>query len=172
MKENGSLELVSSRNTARSFLGFNPISNRIISLRLHGHPFNISIIQVYAPTSTAPDEAMENFYGQFLDVLGKIPSKDMLIILGDWKTKVGKTDIKSRAVGKFGLGERNNRGNSLEEFCQANDLIVGNTFQQHPRRLWTWRSPGGNVRNQIDYVLVKRRWRSSLFSVRTRPGAN
>ncbi|XP_072043067.1 craniofacial development protein 2-like [Amphiura filiformis] len=161
------------RNTARSFLGFNPISDRIISLRLHGHPFNISIVQVYAPTSTASDEAMENFYGQLQDVLDKIPSKDMLIILGGWNAKVGKSDIKSRSIGKFGLGERNDRGDSLEEFCQANDLIVGNTlFQQHPRRLWTWRSPGGNVKNQIDYILLKRRWCSSLFSVRTRPGAD
>ncbi|XP_072014979.1 craniofacial development protein 2-like [Amphiura filiformis] len=141
------------RNTARSFLGFNPINDRIISLRLHGHPFNISIVQVYAPTSTASDEAMENFYGQLQDVLDKIPSKDMLINLGDWNAKVGKSDIKSRSIGKFGLGERNDRGDSLEEFCQANDLIVGNTlFQQHPRRLRTWRSPGGNVKNQIDYT--------------------
>ncbi|XP_072042903.1 uncharacterized protein [Amphiura filiformis] len=111
---------------------------------------------------------MENFYGQLQDVLDKIPSKDMLIILGDWNAKVCKCDIKSRLIGKFRLGERNDRGDSLEEFCQANDLIVGNTFfQQHPRRLWTWWSPWGNVKNQIDYG-----WRSSLFSVRTRPGAD
>ncbi len=85
---------------------------------------------------------------------------------------MGKSQLKSKVVGTFGLGERNERGDDLIDFCQSNDLIVGNTFlKQHPRRLWTWRSPGDNVRNQIDYILIKRRWRSSLLSVKTRPGA-
>jgi len=97
----------------------------------------------------------------------------MLVVMGDWSAKIGQTNIKSKIVGKFGLGERNERGDRLEDFCQANDFFISNTmFQQHPRRLWTWKSPGDNARNQIDYILMKRRWRSSLFSARTRPGAD
>ena len=58
-------------------------------------------------------------------------------------------------------------------FTWANDLIVGNTFfKHHPRRLWTWRSPGNLIKNEIDYILIQRRWRSSLLNVRTRPGAD
>ena len=78
----------------------------------------------------------------------------MLVIMGDWNAKIWKSEAKSKIIGKYGLGERNDRGDSLEDFCQANDLIIGNTFfQQHPRRLWTWRSPGDMVRNQIDYIF-------------------
>ena len=176
-KEEGKRErgvgFILDKSAAKSFLGFNPISERVITLRLQGRPMNTTIVQVYAPTSTASDETMEDFYGQLQDALDKIPSKDMLIVMGDWNAKIGKNLSKSKIIGKHGLGERNERGDSLEDFCQSNDLIVGNTFfQQHPRRLWTWRSPGGNVKNQIDYVLIKRRWRSSLLNVRTRPGAD
>ncbi len=59
------------------------------------HAFNISIIQVYAPTSTASDESMDDFYGQLQDTLDKIPS-NMLITVGDWNAKVGKADTKSK----------------------------------------------------------------------------
>ena len=62
---------------------------------------------------------------------------------------------------------------SLIEFCQENALVIANTlFQQHKRRLYTWTSPDGQHWNQIDYILCSRRWRSSLQSAKTRPGAD
>ena len=75
---------------------------------------------------------MEDFYGQLQHALDKIPSKDMLIVMGDWNAKIGKNLFKSKIIGKHGLGERNEHGDSLEDFCQSNDLIVGNTFFQQP----------------------------------------
>ena len=62
---------------------------------------------------------------------------------------------------------------SLIEFCQENALVIANTlFQQHKRRLYTWTSPDGHHGNQIDYVLCSQRWRSSIHSAKTRPGAD
>ena len=76
-------------------------------------------------------------------------------------------------IGIYGIGTRNERGNRLEEFFQANDLVIGNTtFKQPPRRLYTWVSPGDRARIQIDYVMVKRRWKSLLLGVKTRPSAD
>ena len=73
--------------------------------------------------------------------------------------------------GKFGLGVENEAGQRLIEFCQENTLVIANTlFQQHNRRLYT--SPDGQHRNQIDYILSSQRWRSSIQSAKTRPGAD
>ena len=73
----------------------------------------------------------------------------------------------------FGLGVQNEAGQRLIEFCQENALVIANTlFQQHKRRLYTWTSPDGQHRNQIDYILCSQRWRSSIQSAKTRPGAH
>ena len=76
-------------------------------------------------------------------------------------------------TGKFGHEVQNELGQRLTEFCQENALVIANTlFQQHKRRLYTWTSPGGQHRNQIDYILWSQRWRSSIQSAKTRPGAD
>ena len=65
------------------------------------------------------------------------------------------------------------RGQRLIEFCQENALVIANTlFQKHKRRLYTWTSPDGQYRNQIAYILCSQRWRSSIQSAKTRPGAD
>ena len=83
---------------------------------------------------------------------------------------------KSRAIwsnSKFGLGVQNEAGHRLTEFSQQNTLVTANTLsQQHKRRLYTWTSPDGQHWNQIDYVLYSQRWRSSIQSAKTRPGAD
>ena len=76
-------------------------------------------------------------------------------------------------TGKFGLGIQNEAGQRLIEFCQENALVTANTlFQQHKRRLCTWTSPDGRHQNHIDYILCSQRWRSSIKSAETRPGAD
>ena len=75
--------------------------------------------------------------------------------------------------GKFGLGMQNEVGQRLIEFCQENALVIANTlFQQHKRILYTWISSDGQHRNQIDYILCSQKWRSSIQSTKTRPGAD
>ena len=79
----------------------------------------------------------------------------------------------SGVTGKFGLGVQNEAGQRLIEFCQENALVTANTlFQQHRIRLYTWTSPDGQHQNQIDYILWSQRWRSSIQSAKTRPGAD
>ena len=144
----------------------------MISVRFQGKPFNITVIQVYAPTSNAEEAEVEQFYEELQDLLELTPPKDVLFIIGDWNAKVGSQEIPG-VTGKFGLEVQNEAGQRLTEFCQENALVIANTlFQQHKRRLYTWTSPDGQHRNQIDYILCSQRWRSSLQSAKTRPGAD
>ena len=86
-----------------------------------------------------------------------------------------KQEVKKQpgVTGKFGLGGQNEAGQRLIEFCQENALFRQNTlFQQHKRRLYTWTSPDGQHQNQIDDILCSQRWRSSIQSAKTRPGAD
>ena len=142
----------------------------MISVLFQGKPFNITVIQVYAPTSNAEETAVERFYEDLQDLLELTPPKDVLFIIGDWNAKVGSQETPG-VTGKFGLGMRNEAGQKLREFCQENALVIANTlFQQHKRRLYTWLSPDGQHRNQIDYILCTQRWRSSMQSTKRRPG--
>ena len=115
----------------------------MISVRLQGKPFNITVIQVYAPTSNAEETEVEWFYEDLQNFLELIPKKDVLFIIGDWNAKVGSQETPG-VTGKFGLGMRNEAGQRLTEFCEENALVIANTlFQQHKRRLSTWTSPDG-----------------------------
>ena len=125
-------------------------------------PFSITIIQAYAPTSNAEEAEVERFCEDLQDLLELPPKKDVLFITGDWNAKVGSQET-SGVTGKFGLGARNEAGQRLIEFSQENALVIANTlFQQHKRTLYTWTSPDGQHRNQIDYILCSQRWRSSI----------
>ena len=118
-------------------------NDRMISVGFQGKPFNITVIQVYAPTSNAEEAEVEWFYEDLQDLLELTPKKDVLFIIGDWNEKVGSQETPGVA-GKFGLGIQNKAGQRLIEFCQENALVITHTlFQQHKRRLYTWTSPDG-----------------------------
>ena len=147
-------------------------NDRMISVRFQGKPFNITVIKVYAPTSNTEETEVERFYEDLQDLLELTPQKYILFIIGDWNAKVGSQETPG-VTGKFGLGMRNEAGQRLIEFCQENALVIANTlFQQDKRRLYTWTSPDGQHRNQIDYILCSQRWRSSILSAKIRPGAD
>ena len=140
----------------------------MISVRFQGKPCNITVIQVYAPTSNAEEAEVEWSYEDLQDLLELTPKKDVLFIIGDWNAKVGSQETPG-ITGKFGLGVQNKAGQRLIEFCQENTLLIANNlFQQHKRRLYTWTSPDGQHQNQIDYILCSQRWRSSIQSAKTR----
>ena len=106
-------------------------------------PFNITVIQVYAPTSNAEKAEVEQFYEELQDLLELTPKKDVLFIIGDCSAKVGNQETPG-VTGKFSLGMRNEAWQRLVEFCQENALVIANTlFQKHKRRLYTWTSPDG-----------------------------
>ena len=105
----------------------------MISVRLQGKPFNITVIQVYAPTSNAEEAEVERFYEDLQDLLELTSKKDVLFIIGDWNAKGGSQETP-RVTGKCGLGVQNRAGQRLMEFCQENALVIANTlFQQHER---------------------------------------
>ena len=107
----------------------------MISVCFQGKPFNITVIQVYAPTSNAEEAEVEGFYEDLQDHLELTPKKDVLFIIGDWNAKVGSLETPG-VTGKFGLGVQNEAGKRLIEFCQENPLVIASTlFQQHKRRL-------------------------------------
>ena len=106
-------------------------------------PFNVTVIQAYAPTSNAEEAEVERFYEDLQDLLELTPRKDVLFIIGDWNAKVGHQETPGVTV-KFCLGVQNEAGQRLIEFCQENALVIANTlFQQHKRRLYTWTLPDG-----------------------------
>ena len=144
----------------------------MISFCFQGKPFNITVIQVYAPTSNTEEAEVEQFYEDLQDFLELTPKKDVLFIIGDFNAKVVSQETPG-VTGKLGVGVQNEAGQRLIEFCQKNALVIANTvFQQHKRRLYTWTSPDGQHQNQIDYILCSQRWTSYIQSAKTRLGAD
>ena len=101
----------------------------MISVRFQGKPFNITVIQVYAPTSNAEEAEVEWFYEDLQDFLELTSKKDVLFIIGDWNTKVGSQETPG-VTGKFGHGVQNEAGQRLIEFCHENALVIANTLFQ------------------------------------------
>ena len=94
----------------------------MISVRLQGKPFNITVIQVCAPTSNAEEAEVEPFCADLQDLLELTPKKDVLFIIGCWNAQVRSQETPG-VTGKFGLGMRNEAGQRLTEFCQENTLV-------------------------------------------------
>ena len=105
------------------------------SVQFQGKPFNIKVIQVYAPTSNDKEGEAEQFYQDLQDLLELTPNKDVLFIIGGWNTKVGSQEIPG-VTGKFGLGVQTEAVKRITKFHQGNTLVITNTlFQQHKKRL-------------------------------------
>ena len=112
----------------------------MVSVHFQGKPFNITVVQVDAPTSNTEEAEVEWFYEDLQDLLELTPKKDVFFILGDWNAKLGRQETPG-VTGKFHLGVQNEPGK--RSFAE-NALVIANTlFQQHKRRLYTWTSPDG-----------------------------
>ena len=106
-----------NKRVRNAVLGCNLKNDRMISVHLQGKPINITIIQVYAPTSNAEEAEVEWFYEDLQDLLELTPKKDVLFIIGAWNAKVGSQETPG-VTAKFGLGIWNEAGQRLIEFCQ------------------------------------------------------
>ena len=102
LRRNG-VALIVNKRVRNALRGCNLKNNRLISVRFQGKPFNITVIQVYAPTSNAEETEVERFYEDLQDLLKLTPKKDVLFIIGDWNAKVGSQEAPG-VTGKFGLG--------------------------------------------------------------------
>ena len=166
------MALIVNKRVWNAVLGCNLKNERMISVRFQGKPFSIMVIQVYAPTSNTEKAEIEWFYEDLQDLLEWTTPKDVLFIIGGWNAKAGSQETPG-VTGKFDIGIQKKAGPRLIEFCQENALVIANTlFQQHKRRLYKWTSPDGQHQYQIDYILCSQRWRSSIQSAKTRPGAD
>src|SRR6476619_503267 len=146
--------------------------DRIMVVKLKADPVDVVIVQVYLPTTDYEDEEVKKLYDQLEEILGKQKGTDNVIVLGDFNAVVGEGK-EDRVVGKFGLEKRNDRGERLVEFYKSQNLVITNTwFEQEKRRRYTWKSPGDLRRYQIDYILVRQRYRNSVKSSWSYPGAD
>lgn len=122
------------------------------------------------PTSRADDEEIEDVYAGIEKLLKLTKGKDKVFIMGDWNAVVGNRK-DGRELGKYGLGQISARGDQLVEFSRENSFVITNTlFKKNKRRRYTWKMPGIIRRYQIDYILVKNRFKNRIKSCN--PGAD
>ena len=147
-----------------SLMEWKAYSERLCYARLDAHPTPLSIISAYSPTENGEDTEKDAFYSLLKECLKAIPRKDVLLIGGDLNSKLGKQLLdEEKNIGKFAIGERNNNGQRLAELIVFLDLVAMNTtIQKKRRKLATWISNDRKTRNQIDYILTNRRWRSAI----------
>ena len=158
--------------TAKRVTKVIPHSDRMMLVRIKAEPVDIVVIQVYMPTSDHEDEEVEGMYEELEELMEKEKGTDHLLILGDFNAVVGE-GRDEKEVGGYGLGKRNDRGQMLVEFCRRRSMMVTNTWYEHnERRRYTWKKPGDSARYQLDYILVRQRYRNSVKDSRSYPGAD
>ena len=146
-----------NKGVQNAVLGCNLKNDRMNSDHFQGKPFNITVIQAYAPTSNAEEAEVEWFYEDLQDILELIPKNGCHFHYRglQCKSRKSRNTWSNRQIWPW---VRNEAGQRLIEFCQENALVIANTFfQQHKRRFYTWTSPDGQHRNQINYILCSQR---------------
>lgn len=145
--------------------------DRLILIKIRTKPNDIVLFQVYFPTLNAKDDAIEEVYSGLEELCKLAKREDNLIIKSDWNAIVGESAFG--AFGAFGLGTRNERGDRFVDFCKQHDMIITNTFQNiYRRKRHTWKMPGDTRRYQIDYIIVKKRFRNQVHRCKTYQGAD
>ena len=165
------------QGAARCSYNCRPINDRMITGRFYSRLIKTTIIQVYAPTNEAEEEGKDNFYEQLQKIVNATRRHDMLLILDDWNAKVGQQQVGEEGfVENYGLqGERNDNSEQVVAFCTLNNLtIVSTTFPHKDIHRYTWTSPNGQYRNQIDRLIVAIRsnFKRSVQDVRAYRGAD
>ena len=150
---------------------FDPVSKRLLRIKLKIHSGHVSIIAVYAPTNeTSKEDESEQFYLDLQEFVCKVPKRDMLLIMGDFNARVGN-DVEAQhgTIGRFSPDDRNDNGERLLDFCALNNLVVTNTmFQHRPCHQQTWFHPveKDGRGHMMDYVLVNRPFRTNILDTR------
>ncbi|XP_025423375.1 craniofacial development protein 2-like isoform X1 [Sipha flava] len=135
-------------------------------------PKDTIVVQVYMPTSYSSDEEIEEVYGIIDKIIENVKGEENLVVMGDWNAVVGEEKVNN-VTGAFGLGRPNERVECLFEFCTEHNLIIKNTcFDHNRRRRYTWKMPGDISRYQIDYIMVKNRFKNQVKESISYPGAD
>ena len=158
-KSQGGVGFLVHKNIARNVVEFKGASERVamIVIRLNSK-YMVKIIQAYAPTSAYDDEVVEVMYDEINELLDS-KSTHYTMVMGDFNAKIGKQNKGENSVmGKRGTGNRNERGDRLIEFATSKNLYIANgTFQKKEGRKWTWKSPDGSTRNEIDFIMTNKK---------------
>lgn len=150
-------------------LEFRAVNERIAYLRIETDPFKLSLLNVYAHTENTDDEIKDGLYEMIQEELEKIPSEDIIVMVGDFNAQIGKEDFIAQVAGKHTIHEKtNNNGQRLCRLATEANMIISSTMFPHPKRhKVTWIAPDNKTQTQIDHVLVTRRRQSSIQDVRT-----
>ncbi|CAG5020946.1 unnamed protein product [Parnassius apollo] len=123
--------------------------------------YSLKVMQVYKPTSAHPNEEVEEMYDDISRAMHSSKTH-YTVFMGDFNAKLGTREGGELKLGKFGVGQRNRRGQQLADFMEKEGLFMMNSFfQKRPHRKWTWSSPDGSTKNEIDFIMTTRR---QLFS--------
>ena len=161
-----------TRKLANKIIDFKPINGRSAYLRIEAKPFNLSLINIYAPTDVAEGYEKDRTYEMLENVLEQCPKQDTVIMLGDFNAQIGKEDFVSNVAGKHTIHERtNDNGQRLCNLAATNGMIICSTkFKHDKNRKLTWISPDKKTVSQIDHILVAQKRQSSIRNIRTYRG--
>ena len=141
--------------------GYLPVDVRYTLLKINAKPFDIPLLQVYAPTSDYTDEEVKMFYETLDNTIIEVKSSEFLVGMDDFNANISGEKHKAMA-GRHGRCDRNERGTRLIYFCEEHKLAIMDTYFQLPKRqLYTWKRPEDITRNQIDYILISQKLRQS-----------
>ena len=160
---------------AKALISWEPVSDRIITARLHCRHVKVSIIQAYAPTTVTDDQEKDAFYDRLLDTVNELPSHDLKILMGDFNAQINNDRQNFESIiGPHGIAkETNDNGERFKLFCSHTGFSIANTFFKHKLiHKYTWVSPDSKTKNEIDYVCINDRWRSAITDVRSYRGAD
>jgi exonuclease III len=166
--------IILKKGVQKTLIEWKPVNERLMRARFKGRHGKLTVLQCYAPTNEAEEEEKEQFYSTLQREAEATPSHDILVIMGDLNAKVGAgNEGHDQAVGTHGCGTRNDNGERLVNFCTINNLVIGGTLFTHQNiHKLTWMSPNGRDQNQIDHIMISKRWRGSLLDVKARRGAD
>ena len=158
--------------TTKSMIGYWALFDRMILVKFRGKPFDISVTQVYTPTIDADSDEKESFYEEVDGAISQCKSQDIVLVMGDLNTKVGEGNEED-IVGPHGLGTRNELGEMLVNWRKGNDLMITNTWLlNHKQRKYTWVSQNSKTHNQIDYIMINKRFRNAVKQSNSYRGAD
>lgn len=163
-----------SKKLRNQIIDFKPVSETICKLRLRAKFYNISIVNVHAPTEGKDESIKAAFYNKLEKIIDELPKYDMKIILGDFNAKIGKEKIYQPTIGKHSLHEESNEnGKFLIELATIHNLKISSTYFPHKSiHKHTWKSPDSLTMNQIDHVLVTSRHVKNILDIKSCRGAN
>ena len=146
------------KDIAKNVMQFKGASERAAMLIVKlNSKYSVKVIQVYAPTSAYSDEAIESMYEEINELMDQVNTQ-YTIVMGDFNAKIGiRKQGEDCILGPYGIGERNERGDRLVEFAASRKLYIGNSkYKKREKRKWTWKSPDGSVKNEIDFIMTNK----------------